>query len=57
MSAAGVERFHTCTPSHEGQKGVSNYRGVSLLSIPGKELALVLLEKLQAVIDPQLSET
>ena len=34
----------------------SNYRGVSLLSVPGKVLFLTLLERLQAIIEPQLME-
>ena len=29
-----------------------NYRGISLLSVPGKVLALILLDKLQTIIDP-----
>ena len=33
-----------------------NYRGVSLLSVPGKVLTLILLERLQAIIEPQLME-
>ena len=33
-----------------------SYRGISLLSIPGKVLTLVLLERIQIVIEPQLSE-
>ena len=49
----------TLVPLHKkkDRKECTNYRGISLLSIPGKVLALVLLERLQAVIDPQLSET
>ena len=34
-----------------------NYRGISLLSVPGKVLALILLERLHPIIDPQLMET
>ena len=34
-----------------------NYRGIALLSIPGKILSLILLERLQAIIDPQLLES
>ena len=37
------------------RKICDNYRGISLLSVPGKVLALVLLERL--LIDPQLMET
>ena len=32
------------------------YRGISLLSVPGKVLTLILLERLQAIIEPQLME-
>jgi len=31
----------------------NNYRGISLLSVPGKVLSLILLERLQVIIDPQ----
>ena len=34
-----------------------NYRGIALLSIPGKVLSLVLLYRLQTIIDPQLLES
>ena len=36
-----------------------NYRGIAffLLSVPGKVLSLILLERLQAIIDPQLLES
>ena len=33
-----------------------NYRGISLLSVPGKVLALILLDRLQAIIEPHLME-
>ena len=33
-----------------------NYRGISLLSVPGKVLALILLERLQDIIEPRLME-
>ena len=33
-----------------------NYRGVSLLSVPGKVLSLILLEHLKKIIEPQLQE-
>lgn len=33
-----------------------NYGGISLLSFPGKVLALILLEMLQTIINPQLME-
>ena len=38
------------------RKIYDNYRGISLLSVPGKLLALILLDRLQAIIDPQLME-
>ena len=48
----------TLVPLHEkkDQKECKNYRGISLLSIEGKVLALVLLERMRIVIEPQLSE-
>ena len=36
------------------RKVCNNYRGIALLSIPGKVLSLILLERLQTIIDPQL---
>ena len=33
-----------------------NYRGISLLSVPGKVLSLILLECLKKIIEPQLLE-
>ena len=38
------------------RKICDNYRGISLLSVPGKVLALILLDRLQAIIEPQLME-
>ena len=38
------------------RKVCDNYRGISLLSIPGKVLSLVLLDRLKTIIDPQLME-
>ena len=38
------------------RKICNNYRGISLFSIPGKLLSLVLLERLETIIDPQLME-
>ena len=38
------------------RKICDNYRGISLLSVPGKVLALILLDRLQTIIDPQLME-
>ena len=44
----------TLVPLHKkkDQKECKNYRGISLLSIPRKVLTLVLLERMQIVIDP-----
>ena len=39
------------------RKLCDNYRGISLFSVPGKVVALILLKRLQTIIDPQLSET
>ena len=39
------------------RKVCDNYRGMALPSIPGKVLSLILHEKLQAIIDPQLLES
>ena len=33
-----------------------NYRGISLLNVPGKVLSLILLERLKKIIEPQLLE-
>ena len=38
------------------RKICDNYRENSLLSVPGKVLALILLDRLQVIIDPQLME-
>ena len=38
------------------RKVCDNYRGISLLNIPGKVLSLVLLDRLETIIDPQLME-
>ena len=38
------------------RKICDNYRGISLLSVPGKVLSLALLERLQPIIEPQLME-
>ena len=45
-------------PLHEkkDKKICDNYRGVALISVPGKALALILLERLQTIIEPQLLE-
>ena len=44
----------TLVPIHKkkDRRVCSNYRGVSLLSVPGKVLSLILLERLQAIIEP-----
>ena len=48
----------TLVPLHKkkDKKICDNYRGVALLSVPGKVLALILLERLQTIIEPQLLE-
>ena len=47
----------TLVPLHKKEKKIcDNYRGVALLSVPGKVLALTLLERLQTIIEPQLLE-
>ena len=48
----------TLVPLHKktDKKICDNYHGVALLSVPGKALALVLLERLQTIIEPQLLE-
>ena len=39
------------------RKNCDKYRGISLLSVPGKIFCLVLLNRLESIIDPQLQET
>ena len=39
------------------RKVCDNYRGIALLSVPGKVLSLILLERLQTIIDPQLLDS
>ena len=39
------------------RKVCDNNRGIALLSVPGKVLSLVLLERLESIIDPQLLES
>ena len=48
----------TLVPVHKkkDRKVCNNYCGVSLLSISGKVLSLVLLDRLDTIIDPQLME-
>ena len=50
-----LHRFHFVKKKDRTQ--CNNYRGISLLSVPGKVLTLILLERLQAIIEPQLLET
>ena len=38
------------------RKHCDNYRGIFLISVPGKVLALFLMERLQAIINPQLMD-
>ena len=48
----------TLIPIHKKDRNVcDNYRGIALLSVPGKVLSLVLLERLESIIDPQLLES
>ena len=48
----------TLVPLHKKRhrKICDNYRGISLLSVPSKVMSLVLLERLQSIIEPQLME-
>ena len=48
----------TLIPIHKNQtrNECGNYRGISLLSVPGKVLSLVLLERMQEIVEPQLLE-
>ena len=48
----------TLIPVHKkrARNECDNYRGISLLSVPGKVLALVLLERMQVIVEPQLLE-
>ena len=48
----------TLIPIHKKDRKVcDNYRGIALLSVPGKVLSLVLLEMLESIIDSQLLES
>ena len=49
----------TLVPLHKtnDRKVCNNYLGISLLNIPGKVLALILFERLQAIIETQLMDT
>ena len=38
---------------YKDSKLCDKYKGIALLSIPGKVLSLLLLERLQTIIDPQ----
>ena len=48
----------TLIPVHKkrARNDCDNYRGIALLSIPGKVLALILLERMQVIVEPQLME-
>ena len=54
-----MEEFYTIVPLHKtnDRKVCNNYLGISLLNIPGKVLALILFERLQAIIETQLMDT
>ena len=39
------------------RKVCDNYRGIASLSVPRKVLSLILLERLENIIDPQLLES
>ena len=39
------------------RKVCDNHRGIAMLSVPGKVLSLILLERLQTIIDPQLLDS
>ena len=45
-------------PLHKkrSRKDCNNYRGIALLSVPGKVLSLILHSRLQVIIEPQLLE-
>ena len=49
----------TLVPLHKkkDRKACDNYQGISLLNVPGKVLALTLLEQLQTITEPQLMDT
>jgi len=49
----------TLLPLHKknDRKVCNNYSGISLLNVPGKVLALILFEWLQAIIEAQLMDT
>ena len=47
---------HWSLSTSSGQEMTDNYRGISLLSVPGKVLTLVLLERMQEIVEPQLME-
>ena len=41
----------------QSRKVCDNYHDIVLLSVPGKILSLILLDRLQAIIEPQLLES
>ena len=56
-SASRVEEcYHDPTPHKKSRKDCNNYRGIALLSVPGKVLSLILHSRLQAIIELQLFE-
>ena len=48
------ECYTSATPLEDRQKFCDNYRGISLLNVPGN---LTLLEWLQTIMEPQLMVT
>ena len=45
-------------PVHKKDRKIcDNYHGISLLSVPGKVLSLVLLNRLETIINPKLKES
>ena len=45
-------------PVHKKDRKIcDNYHGIFLLSVPGEVLSLVLLNRLETIIDPQLKES
>ena len=55
----GERKNSTLLPLHKknDRKVCNNYLGISLLNLPGKVLALILFERLQAIIETQLMDT
>ena len=59
LQVSQKEKNAVLIPIHQkkGRKVCNNYGEIPLLSIPGKVLSLILYEKLQAILDPQLLES